>query len=95
MDCRAGQGAVEWKFTLPDDQVYAASDTKDQSGVCDCTQGGCVGTHRGCVQRHTGGVCGDTHKPKNEPKNEPKKEPLNEPPKQTTGCTPKQKNPAR
>ena len=86
MDCRAG-GAVVWKFTLPDDQACVASDTKDQSGVCDCTQGVCVATHRGCVWRHTGGVCGDTHKPPNEPSNEP----LNEPPKQNTGCTPKPK----
>ena len=52
MDCRAG-GAVVWKFTLPDDQACVASDTKDQSGVCDCTQGVCVATHRGCVWRHT------------------------------------------
>ena len=69
------RGVIEWKFTLPDDQVCVDSDTKDQSGVCDCTQGVCVGTHRGCVQRHTGGVCGDTHKPPNEPSNKPLNEP--------------------
>ena len=53
-------GAVVWKFTLPDDQVCVASDTKDQSGVCDCTQGVCVATH-----------INPRMNPSNEPLNEP------------------------
>ena len=72
-----------WKSTLPDEQVYAASDTKDQSGVRGDVQGVYATTYRGCTRPRTGGVRDDVHKPKNEPK----KEPPNEPPKQNTGCS--------
>ena len=69
------RGVIEWKFTLPDDQVYAASDTKDQSDVRGDVQGVYATAYRGCTRPRTGGVRDDVHKPPNEPSNEPPNEP--------------------
>ena len=69
------RGVIEWKFTLPGDQVSPARDTEVRSGVPRQGQGVSPARDRGCPSSGTGGVPRQGHKPKNEPSNEPPNEP--------------------